>query len=47
MAKRQSNDSPISEVLQRFILKNNLQNGMNKIDASNAWKNVMGSGVNS
>ena len=47
MAKRQGNDSPISEVLQRFIVKNNLQNGMNKIDAANAWKNVMGSGVNS
>jgi hypothetical protein len=47
MAKRQGNDSPISEVLQRFIIKNNLQNGMNKIDAANAWKNVMGSGVNS
>jgi hypothetical protein len=47
MAKRQRNDSPISEVLQRFIIKNNLQNGMNKIDAANAWKNVMGSGVNS
>lgn len=47
MAKRQGNDSTISEVLQRFIVKNNLQNGMNKIDAANAWKSVMGSGVNS
>lgn len=46
MAKRASNENTISEVLQQFIEANKLQAGMDKIDAQQAWKNVMGSGVN-
>ncbi|MEO0037300.1 MAG: hypothetical protein RIQ59_511 [Bacteroidota bacterium] len=46
MAKRQSNESSISEVLQQFILQNKLETGMDKIDVEQAWKNLMGNGVN-
>ena len=46
MAKRLSNESSISEVLQTFIEKNKLQNGMDKIDVEKAWKELMGVGVN-
>ena len=46
MAKRLSNESTISEVLQTFIEKNKLQHGMDKIDVEQAWKDLMGNGVN-
>lgn len=46
MAKRQSNESSISEVLQQFIQQNKLETGMDKIDVEQAWKNLMGNGVN-
>ena len=47
MAKRTSNESSISEVLQQFIQVNRLEAGMDKIDVEQAWKNLMGNGVNS
>ena len=47
MAKRTSNESSISEVLQQFIQVNKLEAGMDKIDVVQAWKNLMGNGVNS
>ncbi len=47
MAKRQSNESSISEVLQQFIQQNKLETGMDKIDVEKAWKSLMGNGVNS
>jgi hypothetical protein len=47
MAKRTSNESSISEVLQQFIQVNKLEAGMDKIDVQQAWKSVMGNGVNS
>lgn len=46
MAKRLSNESPISEVLKAFIENNKLQSGMDKIDVEKAWKDLMGNGVN-
>ncbi len=46
MAKRVSNESSISEVLQQFIQQNKLETGMDKIDVEQAWKNLMGNGVN-
>lgn len=46
MAKRLSNESPISEVLKVFIENNKLQSGMDKIDVEKAWKDLMGNGVN-
>ena len=47
MAKRQSNESSILEVLQQFIQQNKLETGMDKIDVEQAWKILMGNGVNS
>jgi hypothetical protein len=47
MAKRLSNESSISEVLQQFIQQNKLGSGMDKIDVEKAWKSLMGNGVNS
>ena len=47
MAKRTSNESSISDVLKEFIDKNKLQSGMDKIDVQQAWKSLMGNGVNS
>ena len=47
MAKRTSNESSILDVLQQFIQVNRLEAGMDKIDVEQAWKNLMGNGVNS
>jgi hypothetical protein len=47
MAKRLSNESPIGDVLKEFIEVNRLQSGMDKIDVKQAWKSLMGNGVNS
>ncbi|MFN3754221.1 DUF721 domain-containing protein [Flavobacterium sp.] len=47
MAKRLSNESSIGDVLKAFIETNKLQNGMDKIDVQEAWKSLMGNGVNS
>jgi Dna[CI] antecedent, DciA len=47
MARRLSNQSSIGEVLQQIIEANKLQPGMDQIDVKEAWKNLMGNGVNS
>ncbi|WP_035678776.1 DUF721 domain-containing protein [Flavobacterium limnosediminis] len=46
MAKRFNEESPIGDVLKKFIQDNRLQAGMDKIDVRDAWKNLMGNGVN-
>lgn len=46
MAKRFNEESPIGDVLKQFIQENKLQSGMDKIDVRDAWKNLMGNGVN-
>jgi hypothetical protein len=47
MMKRLSNESPISDVLKAFVEKNKLQIGLDKVDVEQAWKDLMGNGVNS
>lgn len=47
MAKRLSNESSIGDVLKQFIETNKLQPGMDKINVEDAWKSLMGNGVNS
>lgn len=47
MAKRVSNQSSIGDVLKQIIQVNKLQPGMDQIDVKEAWKNLMGNGVNS
>jgi len=46
MAKRFNEEQPISEVLKQFMQNNRLQDGMDKMDVREAWKNLMGNGVN-
>lgn len=46
MAKRFNDNNSISDVLKEFIQANKLQPGMDKIDVRDAWKNLMGNGVN-
>lgn len=46
MAKRFNEESPIGDVLKQFIQENKLQSGIDKIDVRDAWKNLMGNGVN-
>ena len=47
MARRLTNEGSIGDVLKQFIEKNKLQGGMDKIDVEDAWKSLMGNGVNS
>lgn len=46
MAKRLNNQSTISAVLQQIIQTNKLQPGMDQIDVKEAWRQLMGNGVN-
>lgn len=46
MAKRLNDNNPIGDVLKEFIQANKLQPGIDKIDVRDAWKNLMGNGVN-
>lgn len=46
MKKRLNDQSSVGEVLQFIIGENKLQSGLNQIDAREAWKNLMGNGVN-
>ncbi len=46
MAKRFNEESPIGDVLKQFISQNKLEVGMDVVNVRDAWKNVMGPGVN-
>ncbi|UGS24414.1 DUF721 domain-containing protein [Flavobacterium channae] len=46
MAKRFNEESPIGDVLKQFISQNKLEAGMDVVNVRDAWKNVMGNGVN-
>lgn len=46
MQRRTTNEEGIGNVLQTIIAKNNLQGGIDKVNVAQAWKNLMGSGVN-
>jgi|SRR6476660_759064 len=47
MAKRLSNDSPVGDILKEIIQSNKLQPGMDQVAIIDAWKSLMGNGVNS
>jgi hypothetical protein len=47
MAKRLNNESPIGDILKEIIQQNKLQPGMDQVSVKDAWKNLMGNGVNS
>jgi len=46
MAKKKNDSVPMSEALNNFIQKNKLQHGIDKVNAREAWVNLMGNGVN-
>lgn len=46
MAKRLSNESSLGDVLKQIIQSNKLQPGMDEVSVKDAWKNLMGNGVN-
>jgi hypothetical protein len=46
MAKRLNSESTIGAVLQQIIQVNKLQPGIDQIAVREAWKELMGSGVN-
>jgi len=47
MAKRFNEEQSVADVLKQFMQDNRLQPGMDKINVGDAWKNLMGNGVNS
>lgn len=46
MAKRENTNLSLGDALQEFIKKNKLGKGMDKVNAREAWKKLMGNGVN-
>ena len=46
MAKRFNEESPIGDVLKQFITQNKLEAGIDVVNVRDAWKNLMGNGVN-
>lgn len=47
MSKRFNEESAISDVLKQFISHNKLEAGLDVVSVRDAWKNIMGNGVNS
>ena len=47
MAKRLNNESSVGDVLKQIIKVNKLQPGIDQIAVKEAWKSLMGNGVNS
>lgn len=47
MAKRLNNENSIGDVLKFIIKENKLQGGIDEISVKDAWKAMMGNGVNS
>lgn len=47
MAKRLNFEASISDVLKEFVETNNLTKGLNKVQAKDAWFNIMGPGIKS
>jgi hypothetical protein len=46
MSDKKEKDRSLSGILREFIAANKLQSGMDKVNARNAWKKLMGNGVN-
>ena len=46
MAKRFNEEHSMQDILKEFIHVNKLDSGMDKVDVEQAWKNLMGNGVN-
>lgn len=46
MSKRFNEEHSMQDILKEFIQVNKLDSGMDKVDVEQAWKNLMGNGVN-
>jgi hypothetical protein len=46
MGSSKKNENPLPGVLQEFIRINRLQDGIDRVNARNAWESLMGNGVN-
>ncbi len=46
MVKRKKNNLSLGEALEEFIATNKLQKGIDKVNVRDAWKKLMGNGVN-
>lgn len=46
MSKRNNDNLNMGDALQEFIKTNRLEKGMDNVNAKNAWKSLMGNGVN-
>ena len=45
--KRHNENLSLGDVLKEFVSTNKLQEGLYKVEIKDAWKNLMGNGVNS
>ncbi|HMC01806.1 MAG TPA: DUF721 domain-containing protein [Flavobacteriaceae bacterium] len=46
MPKRNNEHISISDALKEFVETNKLEHGLDKVNVQNAWKKMMGNGVN-
>ncbi len=46
MAKRNNENLTIADALKEFIETNRLEQGLNVVNVQDAWKSMMGNGVN-
>ncbi|WP_299534926.1 DUF721 domain-containing protein [Ulvibacterium sp.] len=46
MAKRNNSGLPIGDAIREFIKENHLEKGIDQVNAREAWKKIMGKGVN-
>ncbi|MBT8323772.1 MAG: DUF721 domain-containing protein [Winogradskyella sp.] len=46
MAKRHNQNLPIQDIINEFVESNKLQGGLDEVNAKEAWKRLMGNGVN-
>ena len=46
MAKRINNQSIVGDILNQIIKTNKLESGLDQVSVVDAWKNLMGNGVN-
>lgn len=46
MAKRNNENLNMADALKEFVETNKLEHGLNKVAIADAWKDLMGNGVN-
>jgi hypothetical protein len=46
MAKRENENLSLSDAIKAFVKANKLEKGLNNVDVHEAWKKLMGNGVN-